>query len=120
VKILPYLSPSELNLIWNYLTKSKGFGLLSEHVKAKVNLYQAVGAMDYSKILEITNSFLGNEMILPVPESQYFLSTAMWANLMLDKPDEALKLWQRYQNENDPPVMLRFLSSLATDRIHEK
>jgi len=120
VKILPYLSPAELNLIWNYLQTSKGFGLLSEHVKGKVNLYQAVGAMDYSKILEITNTFLGNEMILPDPESQYFLSTAMWANLMLDKPDEALKLWQRYQNENDPPVMLRFLSSLATDRIHEK
>ena len=119
-KIMPYLSKNELNLIWNYLTKSNSYSLLSENVKAKVRHYQAVGEMDYSEVLKITNVYLGSEMILAVPESQYFVATAMWANLMLDKPDEALKLWLRYQNENDPPVMLRFLSSITNDRIHKK
>jgi len=118
--IMPFLSADELDEIWLYIQKAKGYNHLSENVRSRIDLYQAAGEKDYPVIIRITNKFLLDQTIAAHSENMYYLSLAMWANLMTDNPVEAITLWERYQNDTDPPVLLRFLSSLAKERVLKK
>jgi predicted membrane-bound spermidine synthase len=116
-KIIPYLSPVELALIWDYLQNCKSYSLISPKMKIRFAHYQAVSLLDFERIIKITDHFFGDRAILPLPENYYLLATAMWANIMLEKPEEAARLLKRVENQEESTFMLRFLSSITNERL---
>lgn len=116
-KIIPYLSPGELALIWDYLQNCKSYPLISPKMKIRFAHYQAVSSLDFERIIKIADQFFGDGAILPLPENYYLLATAVWANLMLEKPEEAARLLKRIENQDESTFMLRFLRSITNERL---
>jgi predicted membrane-bound spermidine synthase len=116
-KIIPYLSPGELALIWDYLKNSQGYSHLSPKMKIRFAHFQAVSSLDFERIIKIASQFFGDAAILPLPENYYLLATAIWANIMLEKPEEAARLLKRIENQDESTFMLRFLRSITNERL---
>jgi len=116
--VIPFLKSEKLDIIWDVIRNSDGFKTLPEKIRQQAQFYKAVGNKNFTEIIEMTEKSSFDEFSLSFSESEYFFTCRIWALLMLSKPDEAMKLYEKYPDQDDPPLMLRLLGNLAKKR-HE-
>ena len=117
--IMPYLPGEKLDVIWNYIKTADGFEFLPVNSQKQIHFYQEVGNQDYERIIQLSNQISFDNISLTFPDIEYYFTCRLWAFLMLSRTEEAMKLWEIYPNQSDPPMMLRLLGNLIEKRNEE-
>jgi predicted membrane-bound spermidine synthase len=115
-RTLPFLSPGEMNRIFRDVVSSPGFADAPDKVKDWVRLYQAIGNRQYPEILARASDLLSGSSIPASVRNDYCLAAAMLAGVVLGKDDVVVRLWDRYENKNAPPLPVRLLKSVVDRR----
>lgn len=118
---LPYLSPSEMAIIWATVESSPCFSVLPEKVRRWLNLYQAVSSRNFEQVLQYASLLLPSEKSIPASlENYYLLVVTGLAHVALQHSEkEVLALWQRYQFPPDSSdIELRLLWTSALQKCN--
>nr|NQU90554.1 hypothetical protein [Bacteroidota bacterium] len=107
--VIPYLQQDQLIDIWDIITTSNGFRYLPTEIKGRIDLYRAVSACDYERIIRLTGDLNNMDEIETESYDGYRLIVTIWANLMLYHPDNALTLSLKFEQDTEMPVILRLL-----------
>ncbi len=110
---VPFLNENQLDVIWNSIIESSGWSQLPENAQIAIQLYQAAGQLDYTKILMLTDHLQKHFPETISPEIEYQFTISLWALLMTGQNDEALELWNKYKQPENISPLLRVLGALA-------
>jgi spermidine synthase len=110
-RVLPYLRPEEISLIWNDLSSASCYQRLPVSIRQWSDLYQALGERDFTRVAVAANALLPTGPIYASPKNDYVLMAAMLAEIALHHEPIARQLWQRYQPHDQMPLVLRLLSA---------
>jgi len=95
--ILPFLTPRELQALWDWLESGRCAGSLSPPERAWLDLLKAVGARDGPRMAETGRTLLDQAQGLPPDAISYLVSVAMLGSLAQGDRAGALQLWSRYE-----------------------
>jgi hypothetical protein len=114
-KTLAYLSPQEMDVIWNDIESAPCFAQLPQTIQQWANLYKAIGQRNFQQILQFANELLPKVgSIADSKENDYLLMVAMLAHIALQEDDRAMALFRRYTQGTTLPVELRLLAAIAS------
>ena len=103
IRMTPYLTPKEMNQVWNSLCVIQDSTLTNEE-KAWVNLFKAVGQRNIESIISASDSIFSTYSDgLPIQPKEYLVSAAMIAHIAKGSYDKAQIIWWRYNNTSDNP-----------------
>lgn len=110
-RLLPYLSPVELEVVWRDIEAADCFRTLSPRVKVWASLYRAVGSRNLALAQDCALQLLPAWEIKASEENNFLLAVAMLAQLQSGNPAAVMELWGRYEARQQPPVELRLLAA---------
>ena len=110
---LPYLSPTEMEIIWADIEAAPCFARLPENIRHWFYLYRAVGNRDFEQVLQFSKLLLPEDKIQSSEENNYLLMVSMLAHIALKQNDAALALLKRYNWRSEPPIEIRLLGAIA-------
>ena len=114
---LPYLSPQEIDVIWNDIESAPCFAQLPPTIQQWANLYKAIGQRNFQQILQFANELLPKaSSIANSKENDYLLMVAMLAHIALQDYNSAMVLFGRYTQGTTLPVELRLLAAIASQK----
>lgn len=115
---VPYLNPSEMEVIWQDLDKSPCINQLTEKVKNWLNLYKSVSRRDFVQVAQLSLALLPQEGSIAAHQgnNDYLMTAAVLSHLVLQRKDVVRELWPRYSDLVNPPVELRLLIALTYQR----
>ena len=114
---LPYLSPTEMKIVWADLEAAPCFTHLPENIRHWFNLYKAVGNRDFKQVLQFSKLLLPKEEIKPSEENNYLLTVLMLAHITQKNYDAAFALLERYSLRAAPPIEIRLLGAIAKQQL---
>jgi len=106
---LPYLSVSEMGVIWKDIESSSSFSLLPRQCRAWFDLYKELSQRNFKRVKEISSIMLARKNITLPEKNNYLLTALLLSHLVLREKEEALLVWKAYENQHDPPVEMRIL-----------
>jgi hypothetical protein len=111
--VLPFLEAWQANEIWDFIQQTPGFMYLNEDTKADIALYQAVGNLDYNKILSLTSGIQFGELAEMTKRDEYRHIIHFWAKLMTKKENHGTDKSDKLNNFHQHAAMMRFLKAHA-------
>ncbi|NJO15778.1 MAG: fused MFS/spermidine synthase [Thioploca sp.] len=114
---LPYLSPQEMDVIWNDIESASCFAQLPQTIQQWTNLYKAISQRNFEQILQFANELLPQaNSIADSKANDYLLMVAMLAHIALQDYNSAMVLFGRYTQGTILPVELRLLAAIASQK----
>lgn len=114
--VLPFVSQEDFELIWSTIQIDINSYFPQKNLDG-ILFYKMLGMRDYNNIITLIGKNLQYAAVIPdSPNNNLILSSTMLAYLALDKKEQARNLWNRYQNKNNPTVLLRLLSSIINQK----
>jgi spermidine synthase/MFS family permease len=113
---LPYLSPSEMAIIWADIEAAPCFTHLPDDIHHWINLYKAVGNRDFEQVLQFAKQLLPDGKIKASENNNYLLMVSMLAHIALKRYEAALVLLERYSLRLKPPIEIRLLGAIAVQQ----
>ncbi|MDM8561061.1 hypothetical protein [Candidatus Parabeggiatoa sp. HSG14] len=113
---LPYLSPTEMAIIWADIEAAPCFSHLPENIRHWFNLYKAVSNRDFEQVLQFSKLLLPEENIQASEENNYLLTVSMLAHIAQENYNAAFTLLERYSSRSKPPIELRLLGAIAAQQ----
>jgi len=110
---IPYLSPQELAVIWHDIETAPCFATLPQSIHQWFKLYQAVSQRAFNQAAQHAEQQLPQGIIAATESNNYLLATALLGHLLNQRYSAALALWQRYADNQNPPIVLRLLGTLT-------
>ncbi len=114
--IVPYLKPSETQMIWRRLRSSDCYQRLQAVQQDVFTLFGAIGRRDAPLMAALAEKLLKNDK-LPRERDEYLLATGMLGYLVDKQPEKAHLLWKSYAprtlGTRAPSILLRLLWSLS-------
>ncbi|OQY56631.1 MAG: hypothetical protein B6247_02950 [Candidatus Parabeggiatoa sp. nov. 2] len=113
---LPYLSPTEMEIIWADIEAAPCFTRLPENIRHWFNLYKAVGNRDFEQVWQFSKLLLPDGKIQASENNNYLLMVSMLAHIALKRYEAALALLRRYNRRAEPPIEIRLLGTIAAQQ----
>jgi spermidine synthase len=99
IMITSYLSPHELDAVWDKLGSVPCAASLSAGEKNWIALFRAVGDRDAQAMVRLAKTLLENEMLMPQAAEKYLVAAGMAGSLMQGDKLGAHSLWTTYQSD---------------------
>lgn len=118
VTMIPYLTPVELEALWNSLESGPCTFLLTQQEKRWIQLYKAVGNRDARAMEGASRTLLTDISRFTVGQLRYVVAAGMLGSLVEQNMSDALALWNNYQytmfdSSAEPPLVFMLLVALA-------
>lgn len=107
--VIPYLSSKQMDVIWKDLQSAPCYANLPDNTKDWLELYKAVSDRHSQRAFNHSLKLLPQGVIRNTPENRYILSIMMMTSISLNEQNQALKVFNRYENFINPPLALRLL-----------
>jgi spermidine synthase/MFS family permease len=117
LRLLPYLSPAELQPVWEDLLQSPC--AMPDAIRAWLELYQAASRRDAAALLAQAQKLLPSGAIPPSADHDYLLAAALLALLSQGQTDAALDMLRRYPYTQATPQS-RLLAGIAVQRARQR
>lgn len=116
--VLPFLSPQEMEVIWQDFDKNECIKQLSPKAKKWINLYKSISQRNFVQMARLSRALLPERSEIQAHQgnNDYLMTIAIFSHLVLQQKDTAQELWSRYTDLQNPPVELRLLVALAFQR----
>ncbi len=99
IMITAYLSPHELDAIWDKLGSVPCAVSLSASEKNWIALFRAAGDRDAQAMARLARTILENEMLMPQAAEKYLVAAGMAGSLIQGDKQGAHSLWTTYQSD---------------------
>jgi len=116
---LPYLSPTEMAVIWADIETAPCFSQLPKNIRHWFNLYKAVGNRDFEQVLQFSKLLLPEKKIQASEDNNYLLTVSMLAHIAQENYDAVFTLLGRYNRHSNPPIEIRLLGAIAAQQRYE-
>lgn len=114
--IIPYLKPSETQMVWRRLRSSDCYRQLQPVQQDVFALFGAIGRRDAPLMATLAEKLLKEDK-LARERDEYLLAAGMLGYLTDKQPEKALYLWKSYAPQTlatrSPSILLRLLWSLS-------
>ena len=120
IRMVPSLSPGELESVWRALEAGRGTNGLSPRERRWLDLFKAAGRRDAKEMIRASQELLSGDLIPHRGALQYAVVAGMVGHLTRMDREAALALWQQYQaplcRDNEPNLLLRLLAAYSEGR----
>jgi len=120
IRMVPYLTPGELDAVWRRLESGPCAKSLSPAVRKIVALFQATGNRDAKRMATLATDLLAGGDQLTPSTRKYLLATAMLGSVARGDSSAAQTLWSRYRpalfGGREPDLLFRVLAAEAARR----
>lgn len=118
IVVNPFLAPEESGAIWKRFETAGCYGTLPRQYKLWIALFKAVGARDGAEMAGLAEQLFAMPSALPAESRRYLLTAAMTGYLAQNKPEEAVRAWERYSprisSDDRAQLILRLLYAKAS------
>jgi alkylhydroperoxidase/carboxymuconolactone decarboxylase family protein YurZ len=98
-KTLPFLTKSEMDIIWTDLKSSPCYNNFPNKAKDWIALYIAVGQWDADTVIELAQRLLEEDLKNDTPSNSFLIMSLMLAHVTNNDTSSASAVWSRYGNE---------------------
>jgi len=120
IRMIPYLTPGELDAVWQRLERGPCAKSLPPTVKKTVGLFKATSRRDSKRMAAIAAELLAEGDHLTPGTRKYLLASAMLGAVVQRDYAAARSLWSRYQSMQfggkEPDLLFRLLAAEAVQR----
>ena len=120
VAMTPFLTPSEMNPLWNTLRSGACATLISPQERQWYSLFKSVGNRESARMLDGARTLLDSGGELSPIARKYLLAAGMVGALAQGSKAEANQLWSRYSatifGNSEPDMLFRLLAAESAGR----
>jgi spermidine synthase len=120
IRMIPYLSPSELDSVWNTLEAGPCSATLSKEIKELVSLFKATGRRDGREMADRAKALLAESGSMTPGAVKYLVETGMLGAISNGDRAAANQLWVTYKNamfgNSAPDLLFRLLMAESVER----
>ncbi|MFQ5935145.1 MAG: spermidine synthase [Acidiferrobacterales bacterium] len=119
VAMLPYLTPTELERVWDSLGVSRCNSRLEADQRTWIALFKAIGNRDAQTMAHMATDLLRDGGEFELAQFNYLLATGMLGNIVAGSPQQAQTLWGKYakkvKGRGQPRMLFRLLLAHAAN-----
>jgi len=113
-KTLPYLSADEMREIWEIIEKKISMKEFLESEKGWVAYFRALCNYDLPQVRQLSIELMPDSDTITDHYSNQMLLTSLFAtSFVLGDTGDLERIWNRYEEKNDPPAALRAARALV-------
>jgi predicted membrane-bound spermidine synthase len=117
-KMIPYLSPSELDSFWKRFESGRCAATVSAQEKEWLALFEAVSNRDASRMATVARILLERTENYPLGLVRYLVATGMLGSLVQGDRVGSHRLWLKYKtkmfSDKEPDLLFRLLVAEST------
>jgi hypothetical protein len=118
--MIPYLTPSELEIIWKKLEAGPCATSPSAPIKQLVSLFKAVSSRNAYKMSATSKALLENANNMTPATMKYLVASAMLRSIVQGDYTASRMLWDRYKTamfgNDEPDLLFRLLAAESVNR----
>jgi hypothetical protein len=120
IRMIPYLTPAELDSIWNSMEAGPCSASLSTSVKELVSLLKATGRRDGTEMASRAKALLAGSGNMTTGTVKYLVATGMLGAISRGDKISASQLWSGYNTaifgQSEPDLLFRLLAAESVEK----